>query len=94
MRYLTNILVCLFFLNYSYNYAQETSAFVKDSLTEKSIPFASIYLKSGDGAVTNEEGYFRLKTDTLQEKTQFMFPVWVMKHLLSPILNLMTLYSI
>ena len=54
MRYLTNILVCLFFVNYSYNYAQETSAFV-DSLTEKSIPFASIYLKSGDGAVTNEE---------------------------------------
>ena len=68
MRYLTNILVCLFFLNCSYNYAQETSAFVKDSLTEKSIPFASIYLKSGDGAVTNEEGYFRLKTNTLQEK--------------------------
>ena len=67
MRYLTNILVCLFF-NCSYNYAQETSAFVKDSLTEKSIPFASIYIKSGDGAVTNEEGYFRLKTDTLQEK--------------------------
>ena len=68
MRYLTNILVCLIFLNCLYNYTQETSAFVKDSLTEKSIPFASIYLKSGDGAVTNEEGYFRLKTNTLQEK--------------------------
>ena len=68
MRYLTNILVCLIFLNCFYNYTQETSAFVKDSLTEKSIPFASIYLKSGDGAVTNEEGYFRLKTNTLQEK--------------------------
>ena len=68
MRYLTNILVCLIFLNCFYNYTQETSAFVKDSLTEKSIPFASIYIKSGDGAVTNEEGYFRLKTNTLQEK--------------------------
>ena len=68
MRYLTNILVCLIFLKCFYNYTQETSAFVKDSLTEKSIPFASIYIKSGDGAVTNEEGYFRLKTNTLQEK--------------------------
>ena len=68
MRYLKNLLVYLFFFNCFYNYTQETTAFVKDSLTEKSIPFASIYLKSGDGVVSNEEGYFRLKTNTLQEK--------------------------
>ena len=58
----------MFFFNCFYNYTQETTAFVKDSLTEKSIPFASIYLKSGDGVVSNEDGYFRLKTNTLQEK--------------------------
>ena len=68
MRHLKNLLVYLFFFNCYYNYTQETTAFVKDSLTEKSIPFASIYLKSGDGVVSNEDGYFRLKTNTLQEK--------------------------
>ena len=46
---------------------QELTAIVKDSLTQKSIPFASIYLNSGTGVVANEEGRFRLIYDTLNE---------------------------
>ncbi|MDG1921012.1 MAG: carboxypeptidase-like regulatory domain-containing protein [Flavobacteriaceae bacterium] len=42
---------------------QELNATVLDSLNQKPIPFASIYLKSGSGVVSNEEGRFRLQVD-------------------------------
>jgi len=42
-------------------HSQELSALVLDSLNLNPIPFASIYLKSGSGAVSNEEGRFRLR---------------------------------
>ena len=76
------------------HYAQETSAFVKDSLTENQFHLLASILSQGDGAVTNEEGYFRLKTDTLQEKDSIYVSCMGYETLLSPILNLMTLYSI
>jgi hypothetical protein len=40
--------------------AQEFRAIVLDSLNQSPVPFASIYLKSGSGAIANEEGQFRL----------------------------------
>ena len=43
--------------------AQELTAVVKDSISQKVIPFASIYFNSGNGVVSNEEGYFRLQYD-------------------------------
>jgi hypothetical protein len=49
----------LLFIN-NFGYSQELSAVVLDSLNQNPIPFASIYLKSGSGAVSNEEGRFQL----------------------------------
>ena len=48
--------------------AQELTAVVKDSISQKVIPFASIYVNSGSGVVSNEEGYFRLQYDASKEK--------------------------
>lgn len=49
------------------NYAQEINAVVLDSLSLKPIPFASIYLKSGMGVVSNEEGRFGLYYETKED---------------------------
>ena len=48
--------------------AQELTAVVKDSISQKVIPFASIYVNSGSGIVSNEEGHFRLQYDASEEK--------------------------
>ena len=48
--------------------AQELTAVVKDSISQKVIPFASIYVNSGSGVVSNEEGHFRLQYDASEEK--------------------------
>ena len=48
--------------------AQELTAVVKDSISQKVIPFASIYVNSGSGVVSNEEGHFRLQYDASKEK--------------------------
>jgi hypothetical protein len=58
---LTSFFVSCFFFCSCFAYSQELNALVLDSLTQQPIPFASIYLKSGSGAVSNEEGYFRLR---------------------------------
>lgn len=52
--------------------AQELTAIVKDSLTQNPVPFASIYLKSGSGVVSNEEGSFRLIYDNSNEKDSLL----------------------
>ena len=41
--------------------SQEISATIKDSLTKEVIPFANIYLSSGKGILSNEEGVFRIQ---------------------------------
>ena len=51
---------------------QELNAIILDSLNQNPIPFASIYLKSGSGVVSNEEGRFRLQVDA-SETTDFLF---------------------
>ncbi|MDA9628458.1 carboxypeptidase-like regulatory domain-containing protein [Flavobacteriaceae bacterium] len=48
--------------------AQELTAVLKDSISHKVIPFASIYFNSGSGVVSNEEGHFRLQYDASKEK--------------------------
>ena len=57
---INKLYICFLLLNGSLNYAQELSATILDSLNKKPIPFASIYLKSGSGVVSNKEGKFRL----------------------------------
>ena len=54
-------------------YSQELSAVVLDSLDQNPIPFASIYLKSGSGAVSNEEGRFRLRYHTAEIPKDSLF---------------------
>lgn len=51
---------CLFLCSFL-NHAQELNALVLDSLNQQPIPFASVYLKSGSGVVSNEEGRFGLR---------------------------------
>ena len=65
-----SIFFLLFFLLISPSFivAQELTAIIKDSLSQKVIPFASIYLNSGSGVVSNEDGRFRLLYDTSKEK--------------------------
>ena len=60
---INKLYICFLLLNGSLNYAQELSATILDSLNKKPIPFASIYLKSGSGVVSNKEGEFRLHFD-------------------------------
>ena len=63
MKTTPSLLFCFFLLiNFSMR-GQELNATVLDSLNQKPIPFASIYLKSGSGVVSNEEGRFRLQVD-------------------------------
>ena len=54
-------------------YSQQLSAVVLDSLDQNPIPFASIYLKSGSGAVSNEEGRFRLRYNTAKISKDSLF---------------------
>lgn len=58
---LNSFLVSFLLFSSYFSYSQELSALVLDSLNQNPIPFASIYLKSGSGAVSNEEGRFRLR---------------------------------
>src|SRR5210317_583537 len=58
---LTSFFVSCLLLCSGHSYTQELIALVLDSLNQNPIPFASIYLKSGSGAVSNEEGRFRLQ---------------------------------
>jgi hypothetical protein len=55
----------------SFLFAQELTAVVKDSLSLKVIPFASIYINSGGGVVSNKEGRFRLLYDVSKKKDTF-----------------------
>ena len=58
---LNSFLISFLLFSSYYSHSQELSALVLDSLDQNPIPFASIYLKSGSGAVSNEEGRFRLR---------------------------------
>ena len=53
--------------------SQEISAIVKDSITKQIIPFSSIYLSSGEGVITNNEGKFRIQRDSISEISDSIF---------------------
>ena len=53
--------------------SQEISAIVKDSLTKEIIPYASVYLSSGKGILSNEEGRFRLVLDTKMKSQDSLY---------------------
>ena len=55
------------------NHAQELNAVILDSLSQNPIPFASIYLKSGTGVVSNEEGRFGLYYTEQQSPSDSLF---------------------
>ena len=72
MKTTPSLLFCFFLLiNFSMR-GQELNAIILDSLKQNPIPFASIYLKSGSGVVSNEEGRFRLQVDA-SETTDSLF---------------------
>ena len=64
---------CLIFFSCSLNIAQELNALVLDSLNQNPIPFASIYFKSGEGVISNEEGRFRLSFDPQKTPIDSLF---------------------
>jgi hypothetical protein len=64
---------CLIFFSCSLNIAQELNAVVLDSLNQNPIPFASIYFKSGEGVISNEEGRFRLSFDPQKTPIDSLF---------------------
>ena len=53
--------------------SQEISAIVKDSLSKEIIPYASVYLSSGKGILSNEEGRFRLVLDTKMKSQDSLY---------------------
>ena len=53
--------------------SQEISAVIKDSLTQEVIPFATIYLSSGKGIITNEEGRFKMQYDAFKKIDDSLF---------------------
>ena len=69
-----SIFLFFFLLVQSYGFAQELNARVLDSLTQNPIPFASIYMKTGNGVVSNEEGSFgmRFASPEIAEDTLFI----------------------
>ena len=67
IKIIYRLLIICFLMSGTLNHAQELNALVLDSISQNPIPFASIYLKSGSGGVSNEEGRFRLLYD--QQKT-------------------------
>ena len=67
--------------------AQELTAVVKDSISQKVIPFASIYVNSGSGVVSNEEGHFRLQYDASKEKDSLFISCMGYKTLNIPLVN-------
>ena len=67
IKIIYRLLIICFLMSGTLNHAQELNALVLDSISQNPIPFASIFLKSGSGGVSNEEGRFRLFYD--QQKT-------------------------
>ena len=56
----------LFFFLLSYLVkSQELTGIILDETNNTPIPFSSIYLKSGKGVVSNEEGRFRLNINSV-----------------------------
>ena len=53
--------------------SQEISAVVKDSLTQEIIPYASIYLSSDKGVLSNEEGRFKIQFETPPKSEDSLF---------------------
>ena len=66
--------------------SQEISAIIKDSLTNEAIPFANVYLSSGRGILSNEEGVFRIQlNDQTSSKDSLSISCMGYKTLVYPI---------
>ena len=69
--------------------SQEISAIIKDSLTNEAIPFANVYLSSGRGILSNEEGVFRIQlNDQTSSKDSLSISCMGYKTLVYPVRSL------
>ena len=64
MYILSRFFIFIFLFSFSIK-SQELSGIILDETNKKPIPFSSIYLKSGKGVVSNEEGRFRLNINSV-----------------------------
>ena len=64
MHTLSLFFIFIFLFSFSIK-SQELSGIILDETNKKPIPFSSIYLKSGKGVVSNEEGRFRLNINSV-----------------------------
>ena len=71
----SNLFLNLFILlaGITFMRSQEISAVIKDSLTKEAIPFATIYLSSGKGIITNIEGRFKMQYDASKQLDDSLF---------------------
>ena len=63
MYTLTRFFIFFFLFSFSIK-SQDLSGIILDETNKKPIPFSSVYLKSGKGVVSNEEGRFRLNINS------------------------------
>ena len=75
MQKTSNLFLNLFILlaGITFMRSQEISAVIKDSLTKEAIPFATIYLSSGKGIITNIEGHFKMQYDASKQLDDSLF---------------------
>ena len=75
MQKTSNLFLNLFILlaGIPFMRSQEISAVIKDSLTKEAIPFATIYLSSGKGIITNIEGRFKMQYDASKQLDDSLF---------------------
>ena len=66
MYTLTRFFIFFFLLSFSIK-SQDLSGIILDETNKKPIPFSSVYLKSGKGVVSNEEGRFRLNINSAND---------------------------
>ena len=66
MYTLTRFFIFFFLFSFSIK-SQDLSGIILDETNKKPIPFSSVYLKSGKGVVSNEEGRFRLNINSAND---------------------------
>jgi len=75
----------LVLLGSTMTFAQEIQAVVLDSLTQQPIPYASIYLKSGSGVLSNEDGFFKINLPSDPKDSLFVSCIGFKTQSLAPL---------
>ena len=61
------------FCAFAWSSAQEVHYQLRDSLTNESVPFATVLTNFGESTISNEEGHFRLTKNTALHPTDSLF---------------------